>query len=274
MQSAFRIIFLLTLCYGLLVTALFFYQRKMIYFPHRVKPQAHVVVPAGLRFWPGQGDDYRGFVPERPPADPVGTVIVFHGNAGAAWHRNYYVHALVPLGFNVILAEYPGYGGRGGVPSEQSLVNDARQTVRLVYDRFGGPVYLWGESLGSGVAAAVAGSSPVPVDGVVLLTPWDSLPDLAQHMYWYLPVRLLLRDRYDNVKNLNGFEKPVAVVMAAHDEIIPARRTMRLYQSLSGPKRLWRFEYAGHNDWPVSPAEKWWNEVMRFVSSDSIRPAE
>lgn len=267
MQSVFRIVLFLAVGYSILVTAACIWQRKMIYFPDREKPGAAQVHAVGLEFWPSQGDEYRGFVASDPPAESKGTVIVFHGNAGAAWHRNYYVHALVPLGFNVILAEYPGYGGRDGVPSEVNFAKDARRTIQLAYDIFGGPLYVWGESLGCGVAAAMASDSPVPAEGVVLVTPWDSLPDLAQSLYWYFPVRRLLRDKFDNVKNLQAFNKPVAVAIAEFDEIIPTKRSMRLYQSINAPKRLWRFETAGHNNWPTGPTENWWREVMRFISS-------
>ena len=266
MHPVLKVILVLAVCYGLLVAAVYLRQREMIYFPDRSKPDSCQVRAAGLEFWPVNDDEYRGFVAACPVLSK-GTVIVFHGNAGAAWHRSYYVHALVPLGFNVILAEYPGYGGRSGAPSEASLVEDACQTVQLAFKGFGTPLYLWGESLGCGVAAAVAADSPVPVDGLVLVTPWDSLTDLAQSLYWYLPVRLLLRDRFDSVKNLQGFNKPVAVVMALADEIIPAGRTLRLYQALNQPKRLWKFQAAGHNSWPTGPDEEWWGEVVQFVSS-------
>jgi len=271
MHPVFKVILVLAVCYGLLVAAVYFRQREMIYFPERSKPDSGQVSAAALEFWPVKDDEYRGFVAASQPVPLKGTVIVFHGNAGAAWHRSYYVHAFVPMGFNVILAEYPGYGGRRGVPSEASLVKDACQTVQLAFDEFGTPLYLWGESLGCGVAAAVAANSPVPVAGLVLVTPWDSLTDLAQSLYWYLPVRLLLRDRFDSVKNLQGFNKPVAVVMALQDEIIPAARTLRLFQSLNQPKHLWKFPSAGHNSWPTDPDAEWWGEVMRFISSPNDR---
>jgi len=267
MQFVFRIFLFFAVGYSILVTAAFIWQRKMIYFPDREKPMERQIHAVGLRFWPNNSDDYRGFVASDPPAESKGTVIVFHGNAGAAWHRNYYVHALVPLGFNVVLAEYPGYGGRGGGPSESNFVNDARTTIQLARETHGGPLCLWGESVGWGVAAVMAADPPVQVEGIVLVTPWDSLPDLAQSLYWYLPVRWLLRDKFDNVKNFQSFDKPVAVAIAAFDEIIPTKRSLRLYESLKPPKRLWRFEAAGHNNWPTDPTEEWWREVIRFISS-------
>ena len=98
------------------------------------------------------------------------------GNAGAAWQRAYYVEALELLGYRVVLAEYPGYDGRAGSPSEAALVADGIASVEQIYQRYGEPIVLWGESVGSGVAAAVARQSQVPLAGLVLLTPWDSLP--------------------------------------------------------------------------------------------------
>jgi pimeloyl-ACP methyl ester carboxylesterase len=195
-------------------------------------------------------------------------VIVFHGNAGAAWQRSYYVDALQPLGYRVILAEYPGYGGRAGRPSEAALVADAQATLRRAYAEFGAPIYLWGESLGSGVAAAVAAAPVAPVEGLVLLTPWDNLPDLAQSLYPFLPVRFLLRDRYDSVRALAAFTQPVAVVIAERDEIIPPARAERLYASLAAPKQRWILPDAGHNTWPTNPAHPWWRAVMKFLTAE------
>jgi pimeloyl-ACP methyl ester carboxylesterase len=83
-------------------------------------------------------------------------VLVFHGNAGSALDRKYYPDALEKLGYRVILVEYPGYGGRRGKLGEGSFVADARDLVTLARDEFGDPIYVWGESLGCGVAIAVA----------------------------------------------------------------------------------------------------------------------
>ena len=277
----FRFGLILVIGYVCLVVLVFIMQRKMLYFPDREKPKSNQIKALGLDYWPGKGKGYRGFVAIQPDSSISpglektadfrkvrGTIIVFHGNAGAAWHRDYYVNALKPLGYHVLLTEYPGYGGRTGSPSETSFIKDAHQTIRLAHEAFGGPLYLWGESLGCGIVAAVADSSPVPVDGICLITPWDSLPDLAQSIYWYFPVRLLIKDRYDNVANLASYQGPVAIVMATLDNIIPNKRTLRLYKQIKSPKRLWRFKDAGHNDWPTEHNAKWWREVMMFIASN------
>lgn len=269
---AIRLLFCGAVGCGALLLAAYLWQRRMIYFPDRAKPLESHVRALDLRFWPDAGDAYRGFVGMAAPAGNKGTVVAFHGNAGSAGDRAYYAHALALLGYRVVVAEYPGYGGRPGEPGERRFVNDAKETMRRAYEEFGGPVFLLGESLGSGVAAAaVASAPPVPVEGVVLITPWDSLPDVAQALYWYLPLRHLVRDKYDNVRNLQAYDKPVAVVVAERDEIIPRKHSLRLYESLAAPKRLWVFEGAGHNSWPAGPNEAWWREVMDFVSAGQGR---
>jgi pimeloyl-ACP methyl ester carboxylesterase len=252
---------------GALLLAAYLWQRRMIYFPDSARPTEGHCQALGVRFWPDAGDGYRGFIGLAAPAGKKGLVVAFHGNAGGAADRAYYVQALAPLGYRVVLAEYPGYGGRRGGLGERPFVDDAKATVHRACKEFGGPLFLVGESLGCGVAAAVAADPAIPVAGVVMITPWDSLPAVAQALYWHLPLGRLVRDKYDNIRNLQAYKKPVAVVVAEQDEIIPRKNSMRLYESLTAPKRLWVFTGAGHNSWPTGSNESWWREVMDFVSA-------
>jgi alpha-beta hydrolase superfamily lysophospholipase len=224
-----------------------------------------------LRFWPSSAGGYRGFTGSTEPADARGTFIVFHGNGGTAADRDFYAKALGGLGFRVILAEYPRYGGRGGELGEKSFVQDAVETVRIAFRMHGGPVYLLGESLGCGVVATTVASAPVPVAGVVLITPWDTLSSVAGDHFPFLPVRLFLKDSYDSVTNLSNFRGPIAVVGAERDGIIPIRHARDLYGTLSSPaKRMWAIPKAGHNDWPMHVDRSFWDEIVSHVSSTPI----
>jgi len=265
LSVALKVALFLLLVYCVIVAVAFALQRRMLYFPNPERPPQERAQSAGLAFWPASTEDYRGFVSVEP-VDAGATVVVFHGNAGRAVDRSYYAHALAPLGYRVLLAEYPGYGGRSGKPSEAAFVADAVETVELAYKEYGDPIYLWGESLGSGVAAAVAATSDVPIAGLVLLTPWDSLPDLAQFTYWFLPARWLVLDQYDSVENVTSYAGPVAVVVAERDELIPTQHSMRLFESVTANSKLWILAGAGHNSWPVQPEASWWREVVDFVS--------
>jgi pimeloyl-ACP methyl ester carboxylesterase len=172
---------------GVLFVAAYLWQRRMIYFPDTARPAEDHCQALGLRFWPDSADAYRGFIGLAAPAGKKGLVVAFHGNAGGAADRSYYVHALALLGYRVVLAEYPGYGGRPGGLGERRFVEDAKATVRRTLAAFGGPLFLVGESLGCGVAAAVAADPQIPVEGVVMITPWDSLPAVAETLSWHLP---------------------------------------------------------------------------------------
>lgn len=268
-----RILFYLVAGYLLLTGFVWLIQRKMLYFPDPAPPISTVHRGNGLHLepWPGKGADFRGYtgnlLPENSPAR--GTVVVFHGNAGAASDRIYYPLALETRGYRVVLAEYPGYGGRSGELSEDALIRDGRETARRALAEFGEPLLVWGESLGAAVAAGVAADRTLPVAGVVLITPWDSLVNLAQRRYWYLPVDWLLRDRYESRLYLDAYHGPVAVLAAEQDEIIPSRHSQHLYDALHEPKRHWIFQRAGHNSWPVDPQAAWWDEVLKWFEVEA-----
>ncbi len=235
-------------------------QDRLLYFPQRASVAQ--MAQGGLEPWPS-AQDFRGL--QAPPQGaPRATAIVFHGNAGHAGQRQYFVGALAPLGLRVLLAEYPGYGPRDGEVGEAALVADAARSIELAYRQFGPPLLVVGESLGAGVAAAAAARQHEQVTGLLLITPWDRLENVASYHYPWLPVRWLLRDRYDSVMHLAAFERPVAVVVARHDDIVPAEFGTALYASLSGPKRLWTLP-GGHNDWPLRIDAGGWRQVIDFL---------
>jgi pimeloyl-ACP methyl ester carboxylesterase len=206
---------------------------------------------------------YQGFIsPSITPATR-GTIVIFHGNAGLAVHRSYYIKALEPLGYRVVLAEYPGYGTRPGGLSEHNLVRDGCRTVEAARKTFGDPLFIWGESMGCAVASAVAARLKEQVHGLVLITPWNNLPALAAHHYPRYP-RLLVRERFDNAANLVRYGGPTVFIVADHDEIIPLAHSQRLIAGYTGPKKLFRFPTSGHHSWPAAPDLAWWQDVMNY----------
>jgi len=232
-------------------------------------PSKESLTANNIQCWPSNAGNYKGFVSTSESNHVKGTIIVFHGNAGTAADRTYYIKALVTLGYRVILAEYPGYGARGGKMGETSFVSDAKETVQDAYKHYGRPLFLLGESLGCGVAAAVAKEPPVTIDGILLITPWDTLLSVANSKFPWLPLRFFMKDKYDNMSNLNGYQGRIAIVGAERDEIIPMRHTVALYQSLPGRKAMWVVKGAGHNDWPMIVGNPWWREIMEFLSGKS-----
>jgi uncharacterized protein len=243
-------------------------QGKMIYYPAHYLPSQAQLQADHLRFWPNGFNDYRGFVREPAAGKIKGTFIVFHGNAGTASDRAYYLKPLTQLGYRVILAEYPGYGKRSGEPGEEVFVKDAKETLRLVSEQYEGQIFLLGESLGSGVAAATIKDSSVKIGGVILITPWDTLLSVAKEKMPWLPVGWLLHDRYDSVRNLKGYQGKIVIVGAERDTLIPIAHSRELFNSLTVSESLHKMyviSRAGHNDWPDRIDFDWWKEVTDFI---------
>jgi hypothetical protein len=116
------------------------------------------------------------------------------------------------------------------------------------------------------VVGGIIASGQVPVKGIVLITPFSSMADIAQHHYWFLLGKWLVRDKFDNIKNLQNYSGNTAVLLAEQDEIIPSQYSLKLYESLTHRKKLWTFKDAGHNTMPLYQNASWWQEVMQFVN--------
>ena len=102
------------------------------------------------------------------------------------------------------------------------------------------------------------------IDGLILITPWDTLKSVAKDHFPWLPVGLFLRDKYDTVDNLKTFPGGIFVAGAELDDIIPIRHAERLFESLPGRKKMVTIKKAGHNDWPDAVDRAWWREIMAF----------
>ena len=238
-------------------------QDHLLYFPQRASLSE--MLEPGLAAWPS-GTDFRGLIAEPPgQIKPRGTAIVFHGNAGHAAHRRYYADTLNALGLRVILAEYPGYGPRDGKPSELPLVADAAETIALALKTYGGPVLVIGESLGAGVAAAAVAQVNDNAVSLLLITPWDTLANVAAYHYPWLPVRWLVGESYNSVSNLRDFAQPTMVVVAERDDIVPARFGVALYEGVTAPSKFISISGVGHNDWSDAVDAQWWRSALEFL---------
>jgi hypothetical protein len=246
-------------------------QRSLIYHPLRLDTAACADLgdAAGFEVWTNADGEAIGFRSLPGPGDrraPL-AVLLAHGNAGCALQRAEYVPALragaPDRAVSVYLLEYPGYGARPGSPSQQTLLAAAENGLASIPADV--PVIIVGESLGSGVAAATARSHPDRVAGLLLLTPFDSLVNVAAHHYPVLPVRWLLRDRYPSAQWLDGYRGPVAIIVAGRDTIVPARFGRQLHDGYQGPKLLITDENADHNDVLYLLPESAWAQALSFL---------
>ena len=253
-----------------LITAMFLggcdMQNRFLYFPSAVWPSVQMLEYENMKLWQATSADYQGLIAASNATAPNGTIVLFHGNGGTALDRGFYLEPFMKLGFRVILAEYPKYGGRPGKVGEKSFVAAGLETARLAFEQYKEPLYLVGESLGCGVAASVAKQTSVPIAGIILITPWNTLASVAKSMFPFLPVQLVLTDKYDSIENLKSFKNRISVVGAERDEILPIKHAINLYNALpEGRKRMWIIKGAGHNDWPMHADASLFKEITDFV---------
>jgi pimeloyl-ACP methyl ester carboxylesterase len=194
-------------------------------------------------------------------------VLVIHGNAGCAGDRFHYAdafQAIEPMAFYIL--EYPGYGGRTGKPSQSTILNAAEDGLKSIPGEYS--VFLMAESLGTGVASFLAGAHPDRVGGVLLIAPYSNMTAVAKRHLPLFPVRAILRDKYPSSAWLSKYRGPVAVLLAGRDTIIPTEFGRALFDSYTGPKKLWIEPELGHNDLHM-PREGTWQEVIEFWNSAS-----
>lgn len=230
---------ILTLYLGV-CCVVFFLQRWLMYFPsHDPSPRS------ALTQW--TSDDVTiGYC--RTVASPETVWLMMHGNAGQAADRDYVLGCMSDSDALYVL-EYPGYGVRAGSPSKAAFDQAASEAYRLLRQKYPEtPVCAVGESLGSGPAAMLAGE-PQPPDKIVLVTPFDSLYNVAADRFFFLPVWLLLTDRWDNVRALQGYSGNLEIYGALQDTVIPIGHARTLAERCAGSQFI---EIAGgHNEWSV-----------------------
>ena len=247
-------------------------QRSLIYHPARQSEAAMIRVARVERCepWRAAGNAIIGWKSVRKAGEPAAPnrLVVFSGNAGSALDRAYYAGGEK---WEVYLFEYPGYGARDGRISESSFIDAGEKALQALAAADSRSIYLLGESLGSGLACALAQRQPAHVAGLFLLTPYARLGDVAAQQFRYLPARLMLRDPWDNVTALRAYRGPVAMLIAGQDEVVTAAQGRLLYQGYAGPKHLWTDPDAGHNGIDFSASAPWWHEVSDFLLGDASR---
>jgi hypothetical protein len=150
--------------------------------------------------------------------------------------------------------------------SQSSLFNAADEAFQMLPTNK--PIFLIGESLGSGVASYLAGTYPDKISGLVLISPFNRLTSVAQNHYPILPVRLLLVDRFPSEKYLRNYHGKVGITVDGKDTIVPEKFGLRLYNSCTGPKKLWEFPDGGHCQ-IMKPQTEFWKEVAEFWQTNS-----
>lgn len=224
-------------------------QRALMYHPASMNdaPAAMGVAEMTVvRLVTADGLDLASWYAPPQPGAPV--VVYYHGNAGNIAMRAFKARRFLDAGFGMLLVGYRGFGGNPGRPSEHGLYADGRAALDWLAGQGidGGRVVIYGESLGTGVAVQMAVERPPAA--LVLEAPFTSATDVAAAIYPFLPVRLLMRDRFDNLAKIQALAAPLLVVHGEADRIVPFRFGKRLFEAAPQPKQAVFLPQANHND--------------------------
>lgn len=201
---------------------------------------------------------------KRPsPSQPAcGSILIFYGNGSTAAGCAHYANVIQKVAaMDVYILEYPGYEDRPGTPSERSIFDAASEGLQMIPANR--PIYLIGASLGSGVASYLAGTFTNRIAGVVLLSPFTSITDVAQDLFPDLPVSSFLVDRFPSEDYLRNYHGKVGISIDGKDTVVPEKFGLRLFKGYDGPKKLWRFPYGAHCQLS-NPETKFWHEAVVF----------
>jgi len=235
--------------YAALVGGLYLFQRQLLYFPDRARPELFGLEQLGVREAMLQTEDGLSLLSWYLPAQPGRPVIAyFHGNGGHVGYRAERLLRFAREGFGVLMVEYRGYGGNPGTPSETGFYTDGRAALAFL-DREGvtpNRLMLYGESLGSGVAVALAAERQVAA--VILEAPPTSVAEVAQCHFPFVPAARMVTDRYDSLSRIGKVKAPILVLHGERDRVVPIRYGRALLDAAPEPKEGWFAPDAGHED--------------------------
>lgn len=234
-----QIIIWIIVIYVLFGLYLFFFQRNFIYYPTK---QDFYACPS---FSDSQKIEFKGtrFYYKK---NSEKLAVFYHGNAGSACDRGYIKKIFSERDYSFIIAEYAGYSNDTRKPSQDLILEDARNINEFITETSYSRLIILGESIGSSVAAYHASISQA--DKVLLLSPFNSLREFAKSYYPLYPVRFLLKENYPSEEWLKRYKGEVMIIHGTDDSIVPIELAKKLYKSIPSAKEFIEIEGAGHNN--------------------------
>jgi len=228
----------LIIAYILLIIFIYFYQRNLLYHPSENNYQNDKIQfnydeifitvdeEIQLKSWIIK-KDFKKFK----------TLVIFHGNAGHLSNRIYKLNELYKLDINILLISWRGFSGNKGSPTENNLYKDAKAAIKWLNEEgvSNNQIILYGESLGSGVAVEVGKENNF--NSIILESPFTSIENSAKIYYPYLPVRLILKDRYDSISKIKMINIPILIMHGEKDDVVPFSMGKELFEKANSPKQ-------------------------------------
>jgi fermentation-respiration switch protein FrsA (DUF1100 family) len=251
--------------YALIVAYMFFNQRQLLYHPDAKRVDPTTIGITGAEVTTIATPDGEKLVAwYAPAAAGQPTVLFLHGNAGSIAERPLRFQYYRKTGFGVLYLSWRGYGGSTGQPSEHGLLVDANAAYDWLMGKGVSPdkLVVVGESLGTGPAVQLAAAHPVAA--LALEAPYTTMVDVARYHYGWLPVQLLLLDRFDSLDTIAKVHAPLIIIHGDADPIIPFALGKRLFDAAPEPKRFVAIPGGTHGSIFEEPT--WAQEVAFFLT--------
>ena len=246
-MSFLKIIIGILVIYTSLLLLLFIFQRNLMYHPdeNNYSGDKLEVDIKKVKINTSDGLDLLGWF-HKKDLKRFKTIIYFHGNAGKLENRIHKLNHFKDMDVNFLIIAWRGFSGNDGKPSEESLYIDGNSAIKWLKNLglSEKDIIIYGESLGTGVATEIAKSNDFA--GLVLETPFTSMIEAAKNFYPYIPVRILLRDKYENDKKIKNINIPVFVMHGEADQIVPFWMGKKIYEMANQPKYSYFTEYDDH----------------------------
>ncbi len=174
------------------------------------------------------------------------TILYFHGNAGSLENRIHKLNHFNEMNVNFLIIAWRGFSGNEGSPSEEGLYQDGMSALKWLFDKGVKEknIVIYGESLGTGVASHLSQNRNFA--GVILETPFTSMIDAAKKFYPYIPVKLLLKDRFDNKSKIKNINVPILIMHGEADQIVPFDMGKKIYEIANEPKYSYFTKHDDH----------------------------
>ena len=241
--------FILTIfvIYFLVLVFLYFYQRSLLYHPNENNYSGDKISVdiEKVKIQTSDNIELLGWYHEKNLKD-YKTLVYFHGNAGSLENRIHKLNHFQDMNINFLIVAWRGFNGNKGKPSEKGLYVDGKSTIDWLIKKGVDEknLILYGESLGTGVASHLAQNKNYA--GVILETPFTSMIDAAKNFYPYIPVNLLLKDKFENYKKVKNINSPILIMHGEVDQIVPFSMGKKIYELANNPKYSYFTKYDNH----------------------------
>ena len=260
-----KLLFVVILIYSIVVTYVYVKQRSLLYLPDIDNYDDEILnIPVKEIFIKNSANIKLRSIFYQHPSNTKNTLVMFHGNAGPIENRFYKINYLSKYKQNILLVSWRSYSGNEGKPDELGLYDDAMSAIKWLEDKniSKNDIIIYGESLGTAVSLEIAQNENYK--GIILEAPFTSMIDAAKFHYPYLPVNIMLKDKYLSNEKIRNVHSPIFIMHAIGDDIVPFWMGEKMYELANEPKQKY---FINENNHLVTYDDKLMNNMDRFYKS-------